>query len=88
MRRSRLAGLPSRLQARGEALQIDGDRFLELAVQAATINPSAKLFLSDADPGEQHHRIRCCHQASEPLLVCLAHAGMSQHAGGSAHRRR
>ena len=62
MRRSRLAGLPGRLQARGEALKINGDRFLRLAVQAATINPFAKLFLGHADPGKQHHRIRCFYQ--------------------------
>jgi hypothetical protein len=45
MRRSRLTGLPGRLQARGEALKIDGDGFFRLDVQATTINPPAKLVL-------------------------------------------
>ncbi|WP_189375098.1 MULTISPECIES: hypothetical protein [unclassified Mesorhizobium] len=46
-----------RLQIRGEALEIDNGRLLNLRIQATTIDPPSKLLLRGADTSKQQHGI-------------------------------
>ncbi|WP_292176118.1 hypothetical protein [Mesorhizobium sp.] len=76
---SHLTALPSRLQIRGEALQIDDDRFLWRCLHSTTIDACSQIFLCRTDAGEQHHRVRRCEHRTQQLLVDLRHLGMGQY---------